>query len=61
MELQITVELKNVYGNEKIYPVCENAHTFAKIAGKKTLDKTDLRHIKQLGFVVNLKQKSLVI
>lgn len=48
----IEVEVRNVYGNEMIYPSNYAAERFAAIAGKKTLSRTDLMNIKALGFMV---------
>lgn len=46
------VEVRNVFGNEMIYPANFEAERFAAIAGKKTLSRTDLMNIKALGFAV---------
>lgn len=59
MENNITVELKIKYGNELIYPVCDNAKLFAKLAGKITLNRFDIDIIKQLGYTIEVKQQSL--
>lgn len=48
----VQVEVRNVYGNELIYPANFEAERFAAIAGTKTLSSTDLMNIKALGFVV---------
>ena len=48
----VLVEVRNVFGNETIYPANAAAERFAAIAGKKTLSKTDLANITSLGFVV---------
>ncbi len=50
--MQITVQLKTVYGETKVYPVCEKARAFAALAGTKTLTPEALAHIKALGFLV---------
>lgn len=52
MENVVEVEVRNVYGNEMIYPANAAAYRFAAIAGKKTLSRTDLMNIKALGFAV---------
>lgn len=57
----ITVEIKQVYGNEVIYPVCENSKLFAQIAGTKTLTRNTLRDIKALGYAIEVKQTALSI
>ena len=57
--MTITVEIKNVYGNELIYPVCDAAKNFAKLAGKKTLTRNTISIIKQMGYSVTVAQKEL--
>lgn len=52
MENVVEVEVRNVYGNEMIYPANAAAERFAAIAGKKTLSRADLMNIKALGFAV---------
>jgi hypothetical protein len=59
--MTITVEIKNVYGNETIYPVCDRAKTFAAIAGTKTLTRHALSLIKGLGYTVNVKSPSFAL
>ena len=44
---EIIVEIKSVYGNEVIYPVCEHAKLFAELAGTKTLTKQAVNVIKK--------------
>ena len=53
--MTITVDIKTVYGNELIYPVCEQAHVFAEIAGTKTLTRYTLTRIKELGYDIEVK------
>ena len=52
--MNITVEIKTIYGVDKIYPACEVSRTFAKIAGTKTLTIETLEHIKSLGVLVGV-------
>lgn len=49
----ITVERKNVYGNNLIYPVCEQGKIFCMLLSKKTLSMEDLRLIQALGFNID--------
>ncbi|HXU78594.1 MAG TPA: hypothetical protein VN794_18605 [Methylomirabilota bacterium] len=53
--MNILVEIKCVYGEEKIYPTCQQAKLFAQIAGTKTLTRSVIDHIKALGIEVNVK------
>ena len=59
--MNITVEIREVYGQSKIYPVCDKAKIFADIAGTTTLLPRDIQRIQVLGFEVLVKQKELRI
>ena len=48
----IEVQIKSVYGNELIYPVCDVAKLFASFSGKKTLSHADINRIKALGYEI---------
>lgn len=50
MEIEVTV--RNVYGNELIYPVNDAAKTLAEIAGTKTLKPDTLSLARKLGHMV---------
>lgn len=50
--MKIAVKIKNVYGNPTVYPVCDNAKLFAKIANTKTLTRDTLEQIKKLGYEI---------
>lgn len=55
----ITVEIKDVYGSRVVYPACEAAKAFARIAGTKTLTPAALREIEALGFGIDVKSAGL--
>jgi len=55
----IMVEVRDVYGQSKIYPVCGEAQIFAEIAGTKTLLPQDIKRIQMLGYEVKVKQREL--
>ena len=55
----ITVEIKNVYGVNKIYPISDTAKLFANIAGTKTLTDYTIAKIKELGYTINVAQQTL--
>jgi hypothetical protein len=48
----IQVEVKNIYGVLKIYPVCGAAKIFASIAGTKTLTSRNVKQIEELGYKI---------
>jgi hypothetical protein len=52
--MEIKIQVKSVYGNETIYPVCDKAKLFAAIAGQKTLTHKTIKDIKALGFNITL-------
>ena len=49
----ITVKIKNVFGHERIYPVCPQAKLFARISGHKTLTRDAIGLIKEMGYTVS--------
>jgi len=49
---KIQIEVRNVYGEPKVYPVCAKAKTFAAMLGTKTLTHGALCHIEALGFTI---------
>ncbi len=55
MNNQILVTIKQVYGEDKIYPACEKAEVFARMTGCKTLTARTIDYIKQLGYTVNVQ------
>lgn len=59
MEKQITVRIKNVYGNELVYPVCEAAKRFASLTNTKTFSHRNLCDIEALGFLVVVEAQKL--
>ena len=52
--MEIKVKLKNVYGQDLVYPVCSKAKVFAQIAGTTTLTPETLSKITLLGYGVNV-------
>ena len=48
--MKIQVEIKDVYGAMKVYPVCQKAKLFSKIANTKTLTEETLKNIERLGY-----------
>ena len=50
--MQIKIQLRDVYGCSKAYPVDANAVSFAAIAGTKTLTYSTIWHILQMGYTI---------
>jgi hypothetical protein len=57
--MQITVEIKSVYGVERIYAVCNNAKLITKLKQSKTLSKEDISILKELGYTIQTKQQTI--
>ena len=57
--MKITVEIKDVYGSRVVYPACEAAKAFARIAGTKTITPAALREIEALGYAIEVKSQGL--
>jgi len=55
----ITVEQKNLYGNDLFYPACEKAKLFASIANTKTLGVTTIVLIKKLGYDFEILNRTI--
>lgn len=53
--MNIIVSIKSVYGNEVIYPVCEQAKLLARLAGTKTLTPEAVRIIHKLGYKLQIE------
>ena len=58
--MQITVQVKSVYGNDVIYPACPLAVKFAALAGTKTLTEATLRIIESMGVEITVEQPTVL-
>ena len=59
--MEITVEIKQVYGNRSIYPACSKSKLLADIAGTKTFTARALDSIKCLGYQITVKQTEVTL
>lgn len=57
--MNIKVKIKNVYGNELIYPICDQAKMFANIARQATITRQALHYIKALGYTIEVVAETL--
>ena len=48
----ITIQKRNVYGNELIYIVSDHAKAIQQLTGKKTIDENDIATLEELGFTI---------
>jgi hypothetical protein len=59
VSLEILVSIRDIYGNQTIYPECDKSKLFARIAGTKTLPIWVIEQIKLLGYTVCIKQQPI--
>ena len=52
----IYVCVESVYGRDTIRPDCEVSKSFCKLLKQKTLTKEDVETIKELGYVIKMKE-----
>lgn len=55
--MKIEVNARDMYGQTKFYPKCDNAKAFASIAGTTTLTHAVLLKVIQLGFKVDIHRQ----
>jgi hypothetical protein len=59
MTQTLTVQIKQVYGTEKIYPVSKEALIFAKMLHQTTLTREDIAQIKALGYEIAVATETI--
>ena len=57
--MKLVVSKKNVYGIERVYPVCNKAKIFAAISGNKTLLPEVIEQIKKLGYNLTTESEKI--
>ena len=57
--MDLVVSKKNVYGVERVYPVCNKAKILTALTGNKTLLDVDIKLIKELGYTLTTKREEL--
>ena len=50
IDKRLIVKKKSVWGTERIYPICERSKLFTRLVGQKTLDRSAIELIRQLGY-----------
>ena len=55
MNKEIQLEMRNVYGIDRIYPVCHVANALIKLKEKKTFNISVLEVFKALGLIITWK------
>ncbi len=50
----LKVKIRNVYGQDLVYPACESSKLFALLTNSQTLPERVRRIIKQLGYKIEV-------
>lgn len=56
---KIQVMVKNSFGNQLVYPVCQTAKYFTELTKKKTLSVNDLELIEEMGYEIEYVAQKL--
>ena len=48
----LKVEIKNNYGRDMVYPICEDAMRFANLCGGKTLGEVGGNNLNETNFIL---------
>lgn len=59
MTKQITISVRNVYGNETIYPACPQSVFFCGLARTKTITPEMLRMIRANGYEIKVEAPTI--
>lgn len=58
-KMELTVKIKQVYGQDLIYPACNVSQAICRVAGRKTLSHNDIELLKGVGFTFKVEQVTL--
>jgi len=57
--MELEVQIKNNYGREMVYPICEKSRLLAQLSGNRTLTPEAIAVIKRLGYTFKTTTKEL--
>jgi len=57
--MNLIIELKTVYGNDLIYPICDKAKKLCSLTNQKTFSQFAINKLKELGYTFTQKEVSL--
>ena len=55
MNKEIQLEMRNVFGVDRIYPICHVANALIKLKSGKTFNKSDVDVFKSMGWTITWK------
>ena len=59
MKNVLIVDIRNVYGNELVYPINETAKRFCQLTKSKTLNRSTIDIIKSMGYSIKVQEWAL--
>ena len=59
MKNVLVVDIRNVYGNELVYPINETAKSFCQLTKSKTLNSSTIDIIKSMGYSIKVQERSI--
>ena len=57
--MNLIIEVKTVYGNRLVYPICKKAIALCQITNQKTFSQFDIYKLKEIGYTFTQKEVSL--
>jgi len=57
--MELEVQIKNNYGREMVYPICEKSQLLTRLSGNRTLTEEAIAVIKRLGYTFKTTTKEL--
>ena len=57
--MNLTIEVKTVYGNRLVYPICKKAIALCQITNQKTFSQFAINKLKEIGYTFTQKEVSL--
>ena len=59
MNKEIQIEMRNVFGVDRIYPICHVANALIKLKNGKTFSKNDVNVFRSLGYAIKYKARTI--
>lgn len=57
--MELLIKIKNVYGNETVYPVCENSQLMCELLKVQTFTERSINILKKLGYTFTVQSQTL--
>jgi len=57
--MNITVKIKNVYGERRVYPACETSKLLNALSNLQTFNEFHIEAIKKLGYTIHVQAERL--